>query len=266
MSFLTQISQFDGIRLLPIPYSKELLQQDYLPSTLRHQDYPNIIAAEASVDTIAIKSALLAYNWPIGNERYRLLDLFVQTLFTRFPEFLGDGHHPKWREVNLTALLPGWRRFRPAERWLQQQSGARPRFARRSAGSSRESQPPVRPTVKNCSGISCAGENAIRPSERTLANEPREVSMRKALVSAALVALLVLIADVRRPAAQFAPFWPQAPQQLPPASAPPADNVEQTRTAPHRSRKAHRKHEVIRPPPNQREVAEKADTSGSAIS
>lgn len=82
--------------------------------------------------------------------------------------------------------------------------------------------------------------------------------MRKALVSAALVALLVLTADVRRPAAQFAPFWPQAPQQLAPASAPPADNVEQARTAPHRGRKAHRKHEVIRPPPNQREVAEES--------
>lgn len=123
LSFLTQVSQLDGIHFLPIPYSKELLQQDYLPSTLRHKDYPNIIAAEASVDTIAIKSALFAYNWPSGNERFRLLELFVQTLFTRFPEFLGDGHHPKWREVNLAALLPGWRRFQPAERWLQQQSG-----------------------------------------------------------------------------------------------------------------------------------------------
>lgn len=81
--------------------------------------------------------------------------------------------------------------------------------------------------------------------------------MRKALVSAALVALLALIADVRRPAAQFAPFWPQAPQQLPPAAARPADNVEQIRTAPHRVRKAHKKHEVVRPPPDQRKVAEK---------
>ena len=123
VSFLKQVSQLDGIGLLPIPYSKELLQQDYLPSTLRHQDYPNIIPAEASVDTLAIKSALFAYNWPIGSERYRLLELFVQTFFRRFPEFLGDAHHPKWREVNLAALLPGWRRFRPAERWLQQQSG-----------------------------------------------------------------------------------------------------------------------------------------------
>lgn len=81
--------------------------------------------------------------------------------------------------------------------------------------------------------------------------------MRKALVSAALVALLALIADVRRPAAQFAPFWPQAPQQLPQASAPPADNIEHTRTAPHRGSKAPRKHEVVRPPSNQRKVAEK---------
>ncbi|MHC2621126.1 hypothetical protein ACVIW2_003158 [Bradyrhizobium huanghuaihaiense] len=81
--------------------------------------------------------------------------------------------------------------------------------------------------------------------------------MRKAVVTAALVALLALIADVRRPAAQFAPFWPQAPQLLPPATAPPTDEVKQTRAAPHRKSKAHRKHEVVRPPPNQREVAEK---------
>ncbi|MGY4626143.1 hypothetical protein [Bradyrhizobium sp. USDA 4486] len=81
--------------------------------------------------------------------------------------------------------------------------------------------------------------------------------MRKALVSVTLVALLVLIADVRRLAAQFAPFLPQAPQTLAPATAQPADNVEQPRTAHHRSSRVHRKHAVVRPPPNQREVAEK---------
>jgi uncharacterized protein len=122
VSFLARDAQADGIHFLPIPYSAAL-QHDYLPSTLRHEDYPNIIGAGESVDTIAIRSALFAYNWPIRNERFRLLELFVQTLFSRFPEFLGDAHHPKWQEVNLAALLPGWQRFRPAERWLQRQPG-----------------------------------------------------------------------------------------------------------------------------------------------
>ncbi|WP_245328999.1 TAXI family TRAP transporter solute-binding subunit [Bradyrhizobium centrolobii] len=123
VGFLARYAQGDGLHFLSIPYSREMLQHDYLPSTLRHEDYPDIIGDSDSVDTIAIKCALFAYNWPIRSERFPLLELFVQTLFSRFPEFLGDGHHPKWREVNLAALLPGWRRFRPAERWLQQQSG-----------------------------------------------------------------------------------------------------------------------------------------------
>jgi uncharacterized protein len=122
VKFLAHDAQADGIHLLPIPYSRTL-EHDYLPSTLSHEDYPDIIGAGERVDTIAIESALFAYNWPTRSERFRLLELFVQTLFSRFPEFLGDAHHPKWQEVNLAAQLPGWQRFRPAERWLQQKSG-----------------------------------------------------------------------------------------------------------------------------------------------
>jgi len=115
-------AQGDGIHFLPIPYSPAL-QQDYVPATLSHEDYSDLIGAGESVDTIATRSALFAYNWPNRSERYRLMELFVQTLFSRFPEFLGDAHHPKWREVNLAAQLPGWQRFRAAERWLQRQPG-----------------------------------------------------------------------------------------------------------------------------------------------
>ncbi|WGD49912.1 TAXI family TRAP transporter solute-binding subunit [Bradyrhizobium sp. CB1650] len=144
VGFLTRASQADGIHFLPIPYSLELLHQDYLPSTLRHEDYPNIIAADASIDTIAVKSALFVYNWPARNERFGLLELFVQTLFTRFPEFLTDAHHPKWREVNLAALLPGWRRFRPAQRWLLQQSGGEAAL-RKAFGRFLEEKPTANP-------------------------------------------------------------------------------------------------------------------------
>ncbi|MGA9726157.1 MAG: hypothetical protein WBQ84_01615, partial [Methylocella sp.] len=49
------------------------------------------------------------------------LDLFVHALFLRFSELQTGPHHLKWREVNLAATLPGWSRFPPAQRWLDQQ-------------------------------------------------------------------------------------------------------------------------------------------------
>lgn len=113
--------QAQGVHFLPIPYSPAL-QHDYLPSALRHEDYPNIIQPGETIDTIAIKSALFAYNWPHRSERFRLMEYFVETFFSRLPEFRGETHHPKWREVNLAEQIPGWQRFRPAERWVQRHS------------------------------------------------------------------------------------------------------------------------------------------------
>lgn len=114
-------TRFDNIRFLPIPYS-QALQRDFLPSTLDHADYPNVVPDGERVETLAIQSALFAYNWPARSPRAELLDNFTRSFFSRFSEFLGDGHPAKWREVNLAARLPGWERFRPAERWLNLQS------------------------------------------------------------------------------------------------------------------------------------------------
>jgi TRAP-type uncharacterized transport system substrate-binding protein len=124
VNLLARYAQPDSIHFLhflPVPASPAL-EHDYLPTTLSHDDYPDIIAAGERVDTIAVQTALFAYNWPIRSERFRLLESFVQTFFSRFPEFLDDSHHPQWREVNLAARLPGWQRFGPAERWLQRSS------------------------------------------------------------------------------------------------------------------------------------------------
>lgn len=117
---LARYAQFNAVRLLPIPMTAAM-QRDYQPSTLRHDDYPTILGVDETVDTVAVRSALFAYNWPSRNERYRLLEFFVQMFFSRFSEFLTDAHHPKWRELNLAEPLPGWKRFAPAEQWLAQQ-------------------------------------------------------------------------------------------------------------------------------------------------
>jgi len=107
----------DGFHLIEIPFLPAL-EKDFLPITLTYGDYPNLIGY--NVNTIGARSVLIAYNWPKGSDRYRLLDSFVRILFSRFSELKGL-HHPKWQEVDLAATIPGWRRFPPAQRWSDQQ-------------------------------------------------------------------------------------------------------------------------------------------------
>jgi len=112
---------YDGenFHIIAIPYLPTL--KDFFPATLTYDDYPNLILLGQSIDTIGTRSVLIAYNWPKGSNRYRLVDSFVHTLFSRFSELQTGPHHPKWREVNLAATVPGWSRFPPAQRWLEQQ-------------------------------------------------------------------------------------------------------------------------------------------------
>jgi hypothetical protein len=37
-------------------------------------------------------------------------------MFERLPRLqTGAGYHPKWKEINLAANVPGWQRFRPVQ-------------------------------------------------------------------------------------------------------------------------------------------------------
>src|SRR6516162_5279036 len=91
----------------------------YVPTRLTVQDYPGLVPSDQPVDTVAVGAVLAAANLQFGSDRYRNLVNFVEAFFTGFQSLLEPGHHPKWREVNITAELPGWRRFPPAEQWLQ---------------------------------------------------------------------------------------------------------------------------------------------------
>ena len=117
------VSQFkgEGFHLVPIEYNTKL-QSDYLPSVLKAESYPSLIAPGEQVDTIAVQAVLAAYNWPAGTDRYRKVDLFVKNFFAKFKEFQQPPFHPKWKEVVLNAPLKGWNRFKPAQDWLDQNS------------------------------------------------------------------------------------------------------------------------------------------------
>jgi TRAP transporter TAXI family solute receptor len=108
----------DGrFHLVKVDYERPL-QGDYLPATLTSKDYPNLIAEGESVDTIAVPALLAAYNWAPNTDRYRKIANFVDAFFTKFPQFQNPPFHPKWKEVSLSAPLPGWQRLPAAQQWL----------------------------------------------------------------------------------------------------------------------------------------------------
>ncbi len=99
-----------GLRFLPLPATAALLES-YLPSQLSDHDYPALIAAGQAVDTLAVGAVMAAYAWPSGSERYARIQRFIAALSDKFAQFQRPPRHPKWKEVNLAAQVPGWTRF-----------------------------------------------------------------------------------------------------------------------------------------------------------
>jgi TRAP transporter TAXI family solute receptor len=115
---MAKLKAAEGFRILPVAYAKSL-QNEYLPATLSSEDYPGLIAPGEKVETVAVGAVLIAFNWPKGTDRYRRIQKFVENFFPRLAEFQKPPRHPKWREANLAAVLPGWKRFEGAEEWLR---------------------------------------------------------------------------------------------------------------------------------------------------
>jgi hypothetical protein len=70
------------------------------------------------VDTLAVPVVLAVYNWPKNSDRYRRVERFVQYYFERFDKLKQPSFHPKWKEINLAARVPGWNRYPAAEEAL----------------------------------------------------------------------------------------------------------------------------------------------------
>jgi len=120
---MTKVKASDGLHFLPLQFSSTVAD-DYLPTALTHDDYPDMIPQGQSVETLAVMAVLIAYNWPQNTDRHRRIQNFVEAFFSRISEFTRPPRHAKWREVNLAAKLPGWNRFDAAETWLANNASA----------------------------------------------------------------------------------------------------------------------------------------------
>src|SRR5882672_6015682 len=106
-----------ALHLVPVPYDRRL-QDMYLPTTLSSEDYPNLLAPDQTIDTIATSVLLASFNWPENTERYNRVARFVDVFFSRIEEFHKPPRHPKWKEASISLTVPGWQRFKAADDWL----------------------------------------------------------------------------------------------------------------------------------------------------
>ena len=120
----------DEVHFLPLdpetaqPEQFRKLLAYYSPAILKNEHYPELIAADAPVPTIASATLLVTYNWPPPTERYLRISNFVNEFFSNIEKFNAPARHPKWKEINLAAEVPGWTRFKPAQDWLSNWKGA----------------------------------------------------------------------------------------------------------------------------------------------
>jgi TRAP-type uncharacterized transport system substrate-binding protein len=112
-----EVKPEDGFRFVEVPYV-QAFEAEFLPGTIRGEDYPNVLANEGSVETIAMYTILVTLNWPKGSVRYNRNARFTEALFTKYPELLKPPRLPSWKSVNLAGKVPGWQRFAPAQEWL----------------------------------------------------------------------------------------------------------------------------------------------------
>ena len=106
-----------GFKFLPVPYNAKL-EDYYLPSTLDAADYPNLIKPGERIETVAVQTALVSFNWQPSSDRYERVARFIDNLFSRLDKLQGPGFDPKWKSINLAASAPGLTRFPAAQAWL----------------------------------------------------------------------------------------------------------------------------------------------------
>ena len=118
IDFFAKIPSNSGLHLVNIPFTKTF-EDFYTLGEFTKQDYPNLLQGQDQIDTIAVPAVLAVFNWPKNSDRYARVQRFIEYLFNRWDTLQHPPYHPKWRDVNLAATVPGWTRFSVAEEMLQ---------------------------------------------------------------------------------------------------------------------------------------------------
>ncbi len=106
---LFQDEAIDGAKFHLVPLTDDTLRAVYVPATIPAGTYP---FQEDAVDLVAVKAVMMTFDYdPRRNAYHResckaVADM-AHLVFGNFDRLKEIGH-PKWKEVDLTSIPPGW--------------------------------------------------------------------------------------------------------------------------------------------------------------
>ena len=106
---LLQAPEIDGERFHLLPISDPTLQAAYQPATIPAGTYG---FQEGAVETVAVKAIMMTFEYdPERNDYHRqacdAVSDISHLVVTRLDELRQDGH-PKWNQIDLADIPPGW--------------------------------------------------------------------------------------------------------------------------------------------------------------
>lgn len=104
-----QSPDIDPARFHLVPISDPTLQAVYIPATIPAGSYP---FQSEPVDVVAVKAVLMTYEYDPKRNAYhrescKAVSDISHLISSRFGDLQATGH-PKWQQVDPTALPPGW--------------------------------------------------------------------------------------------------------------------------------------------------------------
>ena len=122
-SVIAALKRSDGLRFIPVDFAKPL-RSTYYPAYFSYGDYPAMVGKGDRVPAISVGTIMAVYNWSNNRAgrrgiRYQKVKSFIDAFFSRYKELKKSPRHPKWREMNIAAEVPGWKRFPPARERLE---------------------------------------------------------------------------------------------------------------------------------------------------
>ena len=102
------------LHFLPIP--ADLVGVPYGTAELTNESYPQLI--DQPIETVTVLAVLATFIDPERPDQQARVDRFVKAFLSNFSRLGESDHHPKWREVNPSIDIPGWRRLPSAEQTL----------------------------------------------------------------------------------------------------------------------------------------------------